>query len=150
MKKTTLCLVAILSLALCSGAQELIKRPTNRMAPDQCGPTNTPWGMPCNMEAADCELVLMPMFVDGAEATVIVRLVVDYSSRTATVENRVAWDVEGPQKFTAGNFDGTPARVRWYTKHPVDEAYGLVPLLDCWCEPTTGAVERCVNGTPEQ
>jgi len=117
-------------------------------AQDECGPTETPWGVACQMTADDCRPFLRPLFVDGAIETTNVRLVVDYDSGEPDVrESEVSWvGVEGPMRFRADDIPGNPARIRWYSKHVADPVYHDLPAYDCWCEPTTGEIERCVVG----
>lgn len=118
-------------------------------AQEECGPTPTPWGVACIMVAEDCEVTLMPMFIEGSEHAVDVRLVLDFNSNSTTIDRHVEWTVAGPQKFTPQNLTTTPNRMRWYVKDPEDGDFGMVPVLDCWCEPTTGEIERCSLGVPE-
>ena len=121
-------------------------------AQDECGPAETPWGLPCSMTAEDCRPFLRHLFVDGAVEETDVRLVVDYSSGEPDVrESRVDWrGIEGPQRFQANDIPTTPKRIRWFTKWAEEAQYAEVPILDCWCEPLTGEIERCINGQPQE
>lgn len=138
MKRFLTLAVAILMVVACqSSAQE----------PPECGPTQTPWGTPCYIEADQCAPLVRSLFVVGAREKTIVRVVVDYSSRQDVSEEIIPWEnIMGVLRLELNDLEPGAKRIRWYSKWIDDLEFPEVPVMDCWCEPTTGEIERCVNG----
>jgi len=138
----TLTLLAVACLCSVAAAQE---------GNEECGPTETPWGTPCYIEASECTPMVRSLFVVGAREETIVRIVVNYSSETVSNEQIIPWaDVADVLRFEAKNMQPHANRIRWYSKWIDDPEFPETPLMDCWCEPTTGEIERCVNGKREE
>lgn len=117
-------------------------------AQEECGPVEVPWGAPCNMAAVDCKALVRPLFMAGAEEATDMRLVVDYKDGSQDVrEAEVPWaGVSSPLEFVADDIPKPLSRIRWYSKDTNQADYHQLPLFDCWCEPATGEIERCVLG----
>ena len=105
----------------------------------ECAYVESPWGVPCNVDADRCSMVLAPMFL-GDNHTLHIRMITDIAEDEVTVD----FTTLGPPTFRY-EWDHNVRFVEWLVREP-GATYEGPPAVACYCDEVRGVVVLCVAG----